>query len=228
MDVIWGVGVIWDHIWGTFQPHSQVLLGSSTTLAKSKCTGKKAKNLSPVVFSDCQKPFNIWWNAYKIKHVRTYRHFIYCVYIVLKIFFFSIVQATARLMTIIFAQNIQLYAVNSIDGRNITNCAFFLCNQVHSLCVTNLYLQTLSHLSLSDSARYLFNTQFHSNLTNPGIVHQAEVGKTSIYCVFSTYIKLHLCASAIALPLGIHQLKVCKCVSSLWPCENQTFHKLFC
>lgn len=94
-------------------------------------------------------------------------------------------------MTIIFSertQNVQLYGINSdSDGRNITNSAFSVCNQVHSLCATNLYLQTLPRLSLSDSARYLFNTQFHSNLTNPCIVYQAEVGKTSIYCVFSAY-----------------------------------------
>lgn len=98
----------------------------------------------------------------------------------------------SRLMTIIFSectQNVQLYAVNGdSDGRNITNSAFSVCNQVHSLCATNLYLQMLPHLSLSELVRYLFNTQFHSNLTNPSIVHQAEVGKTSIYCVFSAYI----------------------------------------
>lgn len=103
---------------------------------------------------------------------------------------FFTIQAAASLMTIIFSecrQNIQLYAINDSDGRDITNSAFSVCNQVHSLCATNLYLQTLSHLSLSDSARYLFNTQFHFNLTNPSIVHQAEVGKTSIYFVFSAY-----------------------------------------
>lgn len=148
-----------------------------------------------------------------LEHIDT----LYIVFIWVKKFF--TVLAAARLMTIIFSectQNVQLYAVNSdSDGRNITNSAFSVCNQVHSLCSTNLYLQTLPHLSLSDSARYLFNTQFHSNLTNPGIVHQAEVGKTSIYCVFSAYIQPHLCASARALPLGIHQLKVCLCMSFL-------------
>lgn len=177
------------------------------------------------MFSDCQKPFNIkWWNAYKIVHVRTYRHFIYCAK---KCFFFfhrssnCIVWPLAK-WPLFFLSVHKIYNCmpSTTLMAGILQTAFFLCNQVHSLCATNLYLQTLSHLSLSDSARYLFNTQFHSNLTNPGIVHQAEVGKTSIYYVFSTYIKLHLCASAIALPLGIYQLKVCKCVSSLWPCAK--------
>lgn len=111
-------------------------------------------------------------------------------------------------MTISFSertQNVQLYAVKGdSDGRNITNTAFSVCNHVHSLCATNLYIQTLLHLSLSDSARYLFNTQFHSNLTNPNIVHQAEVGKTSIYSVFSAYLQPYLCASAEAYLLGIY------------------------
>lgn len=81
-----------------------------------------------------------------------------------------------------------------------TLCAIKCIHCVQPTCI----YKPLSHLSLSDSARYLFNTQFHSNLTNPGIVHQAEVGKTSIYFVFSTYIWAHLWASARALALGIH------------------------
>lgn len=158
------------------------------------------------------------WNAWLNEHAGT----LFIAFFILGQKFFTD-QAAARLMTIIFSectQNIQLYAVNDSDGKNITNSAFSVCNQVHSLCATNLYLQTLSHLSLSDSARYLFNTQFHSNLTNPGIVHQAEVGKTSIYCVLSAYIQPHLCANARAQALGIHQLKVCMCMSPLWPCAK--------
>lgn len=51
-------------------------------------------------------------------------------------------------------------------------------NKYYSHCASRktqpLHLQTLSHLSLSDSARYLFNTQFHFNLTNLSMVHQTE------------------------------------------------------